>query len=162
MPGCREPAEVTLCSGTGFAVRGLVARLLLLVSLALLPVLGFEIYSEHEARQVRQQLVEDEALRLVRLVASEQQRIIDNTEQTLNALGSTPAVQDVLPACCQRLMAKPGGAIAAIYVCGRYRPRWVHHLLADPGGPGRQCLEASLFPPRVTREKPYSSRVASS
>ena len=86
-------------------MKGLVAGRLLLVSLALLPVLGFEIYTEYDARQVRQQLMEDEALRLVRLVASEQQRIIDNTEQTLNALGSTPAVQDALPAYCQRLMA---------------------------------------------------------
>src|ERR1035437_5973858 len=105
MPGCREPAEVTLCSGTGFAVRGLVARLLLLVSLALLPVLGFEIYSEHEARQVRQQLVEDEALRLVRLVASEQQRIAESAEQVLDAISSTPAVQDSRPAPCQRILA---------------------------------------------------------
>ena len=72
--------------------------------MALLPVLGFEAYTEYDARQVRQQLMEDEALRLVRLVASEQQRIIDSTEQILNTLASSPAVQDNLPALCQRLL----------------------------------------------------------
>ena len=89
----------------GFAVKGLVARLLLLVSMALLPVLGFEIYVEHDARQVRQQLMEDEALRLVRLVASEQQRILDGADQVLDTLASTPAIRDNLPELCQLLLA---------------------------------------------------------
>jgi PAS domain S-box-containing protein len=88
----------------GFTVTGLVARLLLLVSMALLPVLGFEIYAERDARQVRQQLMEDEALRLVRLVASEQQRIVDSAEQVLDVLASTPAVQDNRLPQCQRIL----------------------------------------------------------
>ena len=159
MPPSPEQAEGYLALRMRSAVKELVARRLLLVSLALLPVLGFEIYTGYDARQVRQQLMEDLALRPV---ASEQQRIIDSTEQMLNALGSPPAVQGRPPRLLPALDGQPGGAIAVIYVCGRYRPRWAHHLLADPGGPGRQCLEASLFPPRVTREKPYSSRIASS
>jgi signal transduction histidine kinase/ActR/RegA family two-component response regulator len=89
----------------GFAVKGLVARLVLLVSMALLPVLGYQIYAEQSARQVRQQLMEDEAMRLVRLVASEQQRIAEGAEQVLDTISSTPAVQDNRLPQCQRILA---------------------------------------------------------
>ena len=75
-------------------VKSLLARLLLIVSIAVLPALAFQVYIEREARQTRQQLVEDEAMRLVRLVASEQQRIVEGAEQVLNVLSGAPAVQD--------------------------------------------------------------------
>jgi PAS domain S-box-containing protein len=80
-------------------------RLVLLVSMALLPALGFEIYAEQSARQLRQQLMEDEVLRLLRLVASEQQRIVEGAEQVLDAISSTRAVQENQPEPCQRLLA---------------------------------------------------------
>ena len=86
-------------------MKGLVARLLLLVSLALLPVLAFEIYVERDARQVRQHLVEEEALRLVRLVASEQQRIVEGAEQALTAIGAAPSLQNFDLAMCHQLLA---------------------------------------------------------
>jgi signal transduction histidine kinase/ActR/RegA family two-component response regulator len=89
----------------GFAVKGLVARLVLLVLMALVPVLGFEVYTEYGARQIRQQLMEESALRLVRLVASEQQRIAEGAEQVLDVLAGAPAIQDNRPEPCQRLLA---------------------------------------------------------
>ena len=64
-------------------MKSLLARLLLIVSLALVPALAFQAYTESQARRFRQHLVEDEAMRLVRLVSSEQQRIIDAAEQVL-------------------------------------------------------------------------------
>ncbi len=75
------------------------------MSIALLPALAFQATTESEARHTRQQLVEDEALRLVRLVSAEQQRIVEGAEQALNAISGAPFVQDNLPEQCQRLLA---------------------------------------------------------
>ena len=82
----------------------LLLRLVLIVLIALVPALGFQAYTETEARRVRLQLVEGEALRLLRLVGAEQQRIIDGAEQALNVIGGSPIVQDNLPALCQRML----------------------------------------------------------
>ena len=86
-------------------MRSLIARLLVVVSVALLPALAFQAYTESQERHVRQTLVEDEALRLVRLVASEQKRILDGAEQVLDTISATPAVLDDMPEICQHLMA---------------------------------------------------------
>jgi signal transduction histidine kinase len=79
--------------------------LFLIVLVAMVPALGFQAYTEYQARNIRQQLVQDEALRLVRLVASGQQRIIEGAEQVLNVISGTPSVQDNLPEPCQRTLA---------------------------------------------------------
>ena len=83
----------------------LLARLLLIISVALVPALGLQAYTESEARRTRLQLVEDEALRLVRLVSAEQQRIIEGAGQALDVLSSASSVQDNLPERCIRLLA---------------------------------------------------------
>jgi len=85
-------------------MKSLLARLLVLVSVAMIPVVGFLAYSETEARHVRQHLMEDEALRLVRLVSGEQQQIVEAAEQTLTAISGAPALQDSIPDFCQRLV----------------------------------------------------------
>ena len=92
-------------SARGSVVSTLLARLLVIVSIALVPALGFQAYSENKARQIRKELVQDEALRLVRLVSAEQQRIIEGAAQVLDVISSTPAVQDNLPEFCQRMLA---------------------------------------------------------
>jgi diguanylate cyclase (GGDEF)-like protein len=86
-------------------LKSLLARLILIVSVAMVPAIALQAYTENEARRTRQQLVEDEALRLVRLVASEQQRIAEGAEQVLNVLGGAPSVQDSRSEDCQRLLA---------------------------------------------------------
>ena len=86
-------------------LRRLQTKLFLIVLVAMLPALVFQAYAEFEARRTRQQLVQDEALRLVRLVASEQQRIVEGAEQVLNVIGSAPAVQDNDPEQCRRMLA---------------------------------------------------------
>jgi PAS domain S-box-containing protein len=78
----------------------------LIVSLALVPALAFQAYTESQARHVRHQLVEDEALRLVHLVSAEQQRIVEGAEQVLDTISSTPAVQDADLERCQRLLSR--------------------------------------------------------
>ena len=115
----------------GWALKSLLARLMLIVSVALVPAIAFQAYTESEARRTRQRLVEDEALRLVRLVASEQQRIAEGAEQVLNVLGGAPAVQDGKPEDCQRLLAN------LLRLSPRYNYAAVigldGHLLCAPG-----------------------------
>ena len=86
-------------------MRRLQTKLFLIVLVAMVPALAFQAYTEFQARHIRQQLVQDEALRLVRLVASEQQRIIEGAEQVLNVIASVPAVQDNDPEQCRRMLA---------------------------------------------------------
>ena len=106
--GSTFPARCTrtdLTRRMGLHVRSLLARLLLIVSIALVPALAFQVYTESGTRRIREHLVEDEALRLVRLVSAEQQRIIEGAEQVLDTLSSTPAVQDNIPELCRRQLA---------------------------------------------------------
>jgi C4-dicarboxylate-specific signal transduction histidine kinase len=86
-------------------LKSLLARLLLVVSIALVPALAFQAYTEIDARRIRQQLVEDEALRLVRLISSEQQRIAEGADQMLDAISSAPALQDNMSERCQRFLS---------------------------------------------------------
>jgi len=85
-------------------VKSLLVRLLLVVSIALAPALALELYRAYEARQTRQALIEDEALRLVGLVGAEQQRIAEGADQVLTVLGSAAAVLEQQPELCQRLL----------------------------------------------------------
>jgi PAS domain S-box-containing protein len=86
-------------------LKSLLARLLLVVSIALVPALAFQIYAESQARRTRQLLVEDEAMRLVRLVSAEQLRIVEGAGQVLDVISGAPAVQDGMPQLCTRLLA---------------------------------------------------------
>ncbi len=82
----------------------LLGRLLLVVSIALLPALAFQTYSEITARDIRRQLMEDEALRLVQLLSADQQQMIERANQLLTGIGSAPVVQDKQSDLCQRLL----------------------------------------------------------
>ena len=86
-------------------MRSLLARLLVVVTIAVVPALGFQAYIESQAHRVRERLIEDEAMRLVRLVNAEQQRIVDGAGQVLNVLAAAPGVQDRTPDSCHRLLA---------------------------------------------------------
>lgn len=59
------------------------ARLLLLILLAAVPTIAIEAYSEAELRSTRQQEIRQEALRLMRLVTAEQERIDESARQLL-------------------------------------------------------------------------------
>lgn len=85
-------------------MKSLLARLLLVVIVACTPALVFHIYTATESREVRQKLVEAEALSLVRTVNGEQQRIIEGAEQVLDVLGVTQTLQDGHLDHCQRLL----------------------------------------------------------
>jgi signal transduction histidine kinase len=78
----------------------LLPRLFALVILTLLPGVGIEIYDELDARALRAEEGRDQALRLVRLVAQEQSRVVEGARQLLTALGKTPVVRSGGAASC--------------------------------------------------------------
>jgi hypothetical protein len=105
-------------------LNSLLARLLLVVSVALIPVLGFQLYAESQARAVRNNLMDEEVLRLLRMVNAEQQRIVESAEQVLDVLASSPSLQDQATAACSRLVtglvekSPRYGAVAVINLDG--------------------------------------------
>ena len=107
--GNAQPGSTTSPAGIacdqGSPVNTLLARLLLIVSVALVPALGFQAYTESKARHIREQLVRDEAVRLLRLVSAEQQRIVEGAQQVLTTISGAPEVQDRQPEPCHRLLA---------------------------------------------------------
>ena len=86
-------------------MRSVLARLMLVVFVALLPALGFTLYTEASSRRLRQELVQDEALRLVRLVNAQLEQAIEAAHQVLSVIGHSPAVQDNVSDACRRLLA---------------------------------------------------------
>jgi len=81
-------------------------RLMLIVSVALVPALAFKAWTARQALQVRQHLVEQAALRLVRMVASQQQRIFEGAEQALYVIASSPGVRNGDAAECRQLLTR--------------------------------------------------------
>ncbi|WP_162530452.1 PAS domain-containing protein [Rhodovastum atsumiense] len=86
-------------------MKSISLRMLLTVFLALVPTLVFQTHTEREARHIRQQLMYDEAFRLMRHVASEQQQMIQGAEQLLSGIDSAQAVEEKQPAACHHLLA---------------------------------------------------------
>ena len=71
----------------------LSVRLLLLVLLAVIPAVCIEVYGEVELRASRRQELRDEALRLVRAVAAEQERIDEGARELLIAFSEAAALR---------------------------------------------------------------------
>jgi signal transduction histidine kinase/HAMP domain-containing protein len=69
------------------------ARLIHLVLIAVLPALALILYSAGEQRIKESQDAKREALRLVRVVAASQQRLVDSTRHLLIALARLPEVR---------------------------------------------------------------------
>lgn len=116
-------------------MKSLKARLLAIVAVALIPALAIQAYTEMDARQVRQQLMQDEALRLVRLVSSEQERIVEGAEQALDVMGGTPAIQDNLPSLCER----------ALVNLVRASPRYANAVVVGLDGRVRCALDPAMI-----------------
>jgi len=76
-----------------WASANLTVRLFALVAIAVLPALAVEVYDEIETQKMRAHESEEQALRLVRLVAGELSQTVEGARQLLTALGQTPFVQ---------------------------------------------------------------------
>src|SRR6266508_6557990 len=80
-------------------------RLLLLVLLAVIPALGLTLYTNLEERQLRKVQVQEQAMRLSRLVSADHERLIEDARRLLVTLTRLPAVRDRNPAACNALFA---------------------------------------------------------
>jgi signal transduction histidine kinase len=69
-------------------------RLLLLVLLAVIPALGLILYTAAEQRRVAVVDAQQNALRLARLAASDQERLVEGARQLLIALAQLPSVRN--------------------------------------------------------------------
>jgi signal transduction histidine kinase len=71
----------------------LLSRLFVLVAVAILPAIAIQAYNEIDLRRTRKVEVQDEALGLAKLAASEQQQIVQGVRQALIALSELPAIK---------------------------------------------------------------------
>src|SRR4029450_52043 len=76
------------------------ARLLLLVLLPAIPALGLTLYTNLEERQLRKTQVQEQAMRLSRLVSADHERLIEDARQLLVTLAAFPAGRDRNRAAC--------------------------------------------------------------
>ncbi len=115
----------------------LLTRLLLIVSVALVPALLFQISSEMEASRTRRQLVAGEALRLVQLVSAEQQRIVEGAQEVLTTVANAGSVRELDPERCHRHLAN----------LRQQLPRYARAAVAD--GDGRLLCASGYIDPGV-------------
>src|SRR5215510_12514012 len=86
-----------------FFFASLRARLLLLVLLAVIPALVLALYTNLEERQLRKALVQEDAMRLSRLVSADYERLIEEARQLVVSLARLPAVRDRHRTACNAL-----------------------------------------------------------
>jgi PAS domain S-box-containing protein len=80
-------------------------RLLLLVLLAVVPALGLILYTASEQRRLAAGEVQEQALRLAWIAATDQGQLTEGARQLLIALAQLPAVRGRDPAACSSLFA---------------------------------------------------------
>jgi signal transduction histidine kinase len=83
----------------------LLARLFVLVAVALLPAIAIQAYNEFDLRRARQVEVREQALSLARLAASDQQQIVQGIRQVLIALSEVQAIKTKDPNACNPYLA---------------------------------------------------------
>jgi signal transduction histidine kinase/FixJ family two-component response regulator len=81
------------------ATSGLRARLLFLVTLAVVPSLGLILYTAWEARQLAAADLQQHLLRLVRVVSTDHQSLVEGTRHLLIGLAQLREIRDREPAC---------------------------------------------------------------
>jgi signal transduction histidine kinase len=77
----------------------------LLVLLAVTPALALALYSDFEERRLRRAQVQEEALRLARLLSADHERLIEAARQLLTALARLPVVREGDRTACAALFA---------------------------------------------------------
>jgi signal transduction histidine kinase len=83
-----------------------LARLFVLVAIAVLPALAIQAYNEYDLRREREVEVRREALRLATFAAGELDRIVENGRGLLFALATLPAVREGDAASCSAYFAE--------------------------------------------------------
>ncbi|QDX82327.1 hypothetical protein B9N43_14410 [Denitratisoma sp. DHT3] len=89
-----------------FSFAPLRARLLLLVLLAVVPAWGLMLYSAGEQRRTATEGIQQNALRLARLVAASHDGLIEGAHQILMTLAQVPSIRETEPRTCNALLAQ--------------------------------------------------------
>ena len=71
----------------------LLSRLFVLVAVALLPAIAIQMYNEFDLRRARQVEVQNQALRVAKLAAAEQEQIVQGIRQVLIAMSEVPSIK---------------------------------------------------------------------
>ena len=131
-----------------FSFSNLRVRLLLLVLLAVVPALGLMLYRDIELRQIVVADVKEDALRLARLAASDQQDSIQDTRQLLFALSQLSQVQNLDSATCSTFFSQ----------LLRQYPQYTLMGVIDPAG-NIYCSAYPISGPVSVVDQPYFQRV---
>jgi signal transduction histidine kinase/DNA-binding response OmpR family regulator len=83
----------------------LMARLLVLVVLAVLPALGIQAYNEYDLRQQRESEIRQQTVQITRQFGEEMGELREGARQLLVSLGQIPAVRSLDPTACSSLFA---------------------------------------------------------
>ncbi len=102
----------------------LLIRLIALLVLTLLPMVAIDIHNHSEAQAMRAQEGKEEALRLVRLVAQDDSRLIEGARQLMTAISRSPTLQTGERAVCSGFLA----ALVKAY------PQYLSLVATDPDG----------------------------
>ena len=87
------------------SLAGLQTRLVLLVLLAVTPAVALALYSDFEERQLRRAQVQEEVLRLARLLSADHESLIEAARQLITALARLPIVRGGDRTACAALFA---------------------------------------------------------
>ena len=114
------------------SLASLRTRLLLLVLLAVIPALGLTLYTNLEERQLRKAHVQEQAMRLSRLVSADHERLIEDARQLVVTLARLPAVRDRNRAACNALFADLLTQHSSYANLASHRRRWQRLCSALP------------------------------
>jgi signal transduction histidine kinase len=95
-----------------------------LVAVALLPAIAIQMYNEFDLRRARQVEVQNQALRLAKLAAAEQEQIVQGIRQVLIAMSEVPSIKTKDSQACDAYLA----AIQQRF------PAFIRFLVADLNG----------------------------
>ena len=92
---------------------GLLARILLLVAIALVPVTAIQVFDELDHRRSEEAELRDEALRLATLVGMEQDRVLEGARQIFIAITQLRSLKKGDVALCNDLLGRLGTRFTA-------------------------------------------------
>jgi len=111
MTQAREGAAGATSAGTAarfirsrYWLGSLTARMLLLVLLAVAPALAIQTYNEFALRQSREAEIRNKTIQITRQFGAEIGELKEGAHQFLVALSRLPAVQQMDPAACSRVL----------------------------------------------------------
>jgi signal transduction histidine kinase/HAMP domain-containing protein len=103
-------------------VTSLRSRLIFLILMAVVPAFGVILYSAAKHRELTASQVKQNALVAARVIASEQDRVLENAHEFLVTLARVPQIRDNDKAACRKILS------------GLLEPRYADLVVADKNG----------------------------